>query len=212
MDRHVENEMKFTRKTSDSLYILSLILEYFENNSYTIMKQSEKRYADHYFDSNDYTMFKNKCSARVRDYGDRKIMTVKIPINNENGVTSRKEIEAECKNISELQPFLNSVYDENIVIEETVCLKTIRKNVHFKKDREFTLSVDSCSMISDKLTESFTEIEIESIDEGCIDEFGLNDLEKFIVEELQFKQICESKYSRALERKLSATDGSYPAR
>ena len=206
MESHIENEMKFTCKGSDTSYIVSGVLAFLNENKFNVLKQSEKSYCDHYYDSSDHRLFKNNCSARVRDYGNKMKMTIKIPVSNDNGVTSRKEIESECNSFGELQSFLDSNYTECITIGEVGCLRTMRNSIIFETDYQYTITIDLCSMVFDGNMESFTEIEIESIDDDCRGEFGLNDLQSYIVEELQFIPVNESKYSRLLKWIISHTD------
>ncbi len=199
MDSHIENEMKFTSKGSDTHPVISGVLAFLDENKFNILKQSEKSYCDHYYDSSDYRLFKNDCSARVRNYGNKMKMTIKIPILNNNGVTSRKEIESDCNSFEELQPFVNSNYAGNMTIGEVGCLSTVRNSIVFETNHQYTITIDQCSMISNGDRESFMEVEIESIDDDCRGEFGLNDLQSFIVERLQFTPVSESKYSRLLK-------------
>ena len=205
MGGHVENEMKFTRQSSDSSCVLTRVLEFLVYNDYSVTKQSEKVYEDHYYDTPDLILFKNDCSARVRDHGNNKKMTIKIPITKENGIVYRKEIESVCDDYNELQSFVSSNYEDGIVLKEVVSLKTARNNIFFKAGREFTLSIDDCKLSDGNREANFIEIEIESIDNLRIDEFGLEGLTFFITKELGFNPTDESKYSRALRWKLSVS-------
>ena len=63
MGGHVENEMKFTRQSSDSSCVLTRVLEFLVYNDYSVTKQSEKVYEDHYYDTPDLILFKNDCSV-----------------------------------------------------------------------------------------------------------------------------------------------------
>ncbi|KQM09851.1 hypothetical protein AOA81_06320 [Methanomassiliicoccales archaeon RumEn M2] len=199
MESHIENEMKFTCKGSDTSPIISGVLAFLHENQFNVLKQSEKSYCDHYFDSSDYQLFKNNCSARVRDYGNKMKMTIKIPVSNDGEVTSRREIESECNSFVELQSFVKSNYAESIAIKEVGCLRTVRNSIIFQTDHQYTITIDLCSMVSAGDKESFMEIEVESIDDDCRGEFELNGLQSYIVERLKFIPVNESKYSRLLK-------------
>lgn len=199
MSEHVENEMKFTSLSADIDLIVSKIQSFLEKEGTAIIESSLKVYDDHYFDTSDYHLLENNCSARVRDYGDKKKMTVKIPVIADNGVVSRKEMESQCADYSEIQPFLDSCYGEKIDVEEVVSLRTERHNLKFKSGSDYTLSVDKCLLSKGNYSSSFVEIEIESIDDCCRNDFGLGNLQSFIINYLGFKPTNESKYSRAVK-------------
>ena len=199
MKVRIENEMKFTQQSFDSSYTLAQVSEFLTNYGYIITEQYEEIHYDHYYDTTDRILLKNDYSARIRDCGYEKVMMIKIPITKENGIVSRKLIVSVCDDCDELQSFVSTYFQENIVLNEAVTLKVTRDNVVFKSDRAFILSVDKFTLDGEGCEEYVTEIEIESGVDDRIDEFELEKLVSFITADLGFRQTNESKYSRALK-------------
>ena len=79
MGGHVENEMKFTRQSSDSSCVLTRVLEFLVYNDYSVTKQSEKAYDNEYH----AYFYRVEVKGRVEDIPERPAVITNYPMIDE---------------------------------------------------------------------------------------------------------------------------------
>ncbi len=207
----VENEYKFTSENVPDVKLCIVSIEAFlkrRNIDYSI---SEKQNTDYYYDSKNMEITDSGCflRKRVSKNGTCKL-TIKKPISNK-GSMSREEIEIESDgSFEDLVKFSESSFS-NVILVDSPTLVIVSDRLVFSINDEMNAKMmfDVCKFIDDSKSKSFWEIELEVISDNAKTDFDVHGIGDFITNDLGFRAITESKYSRGLKWKVSSRCSTY---
>ena len=201
----VENEYKFTSTQNiDRKKLLksisALLIE--KDIEYSL---SINWHIDTYYDSDGLDITEKRCFLRMRDYCDGRFkMTVKRPVEENDNLLSREEIERPSEGrVSDIISFGKELFPDLEISERPVLkIKALRSTFKYNDNGKKKLTLDECTFISDDKTKTFWELELECISDDVTTGFDDIGLESFLSDK-GMVPVFNSKYERGLEWKAS---------
>ena len=207
---HVEIEKKYCLIEGESFEKIVDILE--EYKYYNLEDCGIKQQEDIYYDTNEQILFKNNKTLRIRNRGDKYILTIKTPTKNHElnssgedvGQNERFEYEIQVdsgdilRNAEYIIKYLPELKDKVNQLERSLTIINNRKKLQLKnRNVVFEMVFDDVNYIGRQEVHEFqVEIELKS---DYVHRINLKMLTDYLETKISsLKPIYESKYKRGL--------------
>ncbi len=195
----IENEYKFTSDSADPVRCTEALRSFLESSG-APFTESEREYTDRYFDSSDMAITSQGCFLRQRTYSDGTCrLTVKRPVSD-GSITVREETErASDGSFEDLRAFAGENFPGVGISPHPTLVNVCRRRVFSYGDGSgIKLSFDMCQYAESNRRKDYFEIELEHVSDAAEDDFDHIGVARFVIGELGFSAVADSKYVRGL--------------
>lgn len=206
MKKNIECELKYLYDGDNPDKMLDLLMKFFKENDYKLIKAIDKNQQDFYFDTEHYYYLGNNESIRIRQKYNEYKGTYKRSVSNSTCLV-REEIEEKISSL-DINLFIKNLKEKNIFMDDKIHLTLVVDN----KRKDFLVEKDGiiiCISLDNVVYKNVNgknecdfmiEIELKNSNNNDI----LNDINFMILNNFNNLSLCNvSKYARGMNKTLN---------